>query len=313
MATTSPTRARRCVNGWLLVDKPEGLSSSAVVGKARWLTRAAKVGHGGTLDPLATGLLPLALGEATKTVSYVMEGLKRYRFTVRWGIATDTDDAEGRVIGEAAGRPDAASVEAALPAFVGDIRQTPPPYSAIKIEGRRAYALAREKKAVTLAPRPAFIKELCLLAMPDPDHATFEAVCGKGVYMRALARDLADALGTKGSITALRRLSAGPFSVDRAITLEQLAAIVADDALEGALLSVDAALAELPSLPLTASEAAHLRHGRPIAVLPLIARVASRDLRPDQVVYATDRGQPVALARIRGGELRPLRVLNMLG
>ncbi len=209
----------RALHGWLVIDKPLGLTSHSVVGQVRRRT-GAKAGHAGTLDPLATGVLPVALGEATKTVAYAMNGRKGYRFRIRWGIARSTDDGEGEIVGESSSRPGMAEIEAMLPRFTGVVAQLPPVYSAIKVGGRRAYALARAAAPPTLAPRPVDIAELRLIAMPDRDHAEFEAVVGKGTYIRALARDLAAALGTCGHIVVLRRLAVGPFTEAQAISLD---------------------------------------------------------------------------------------------
>ncbi|RMD92040.1 MAG: tRNA pseudouridine(55) synthase TruB, partial [Alphaproteobacteria bacterium] len=194
-------RKGRDISGWLVVDKPAGLTSTAVVNKVRWALQAQKAGHAGTLDPLATGVLAVALGEATKTVPYVTDALKCYRFTVRWGEATNTDDAEGEVIARSDRRPTAEEIEAALPAFRGEIMQVPPQFSAVKIDGERAYALAREGQTPELAARPLWVESLELVEQPDEDHAVFEMVCGKGGYVRAIARDLGEALGTHGHVT----------------------------------------------------------------------------------------------------------------
>ncbi len=226
------------IHGWLAIDKPEGLTSAQVVGRVRRITNAAKLGHGGTLDPLATGVLPIALGEATKTVAYVMDGAKTYRFTVRWGEKRDTDDTEGRVTAMSDVRPAAAAIRAALAAFTGEIAQVPPAYSALKIDGERAYKLARAEQEVRLAPRPVRIDSLALVSVDDADHATFQVDCGKGTYVRALARDLAAALGTLGAVSRLRRLRVGPFEEAGATTLETLEA----DGVEAHILPVDAGL-----------------------------------------------------------------------
>jgi tRNA pseudouridine55 synthase len=260
------------IHGWLVIDKPAGMTSSAVVGRVRRITDAAKAGHGGTLDPMATGVLPVALGEATKTVSCVVDGLKTYHFTVRWGEQRDTDDAEGAVIRQSEGRPTAAEIEAVLPRFSGDIEQVPPRYSAVKVGGQRAYALARAEQSVELAPRPARIERISLSDQPDADRAVFEVVSGKGVYMRALARDIALALGTTGHVAALRRLSVGPFSETAAILLDRLEALGHSGQLQECLLSVGAALADIPALSLTEAEARRLQHGQPIAALPVASR-----------------------------------------
>ncbi len=299
------------IHGWLAVDKPSGLSSSAVVGAVKKLTGAAKVGHGGTLDPLATGVLPIALGEATKMVAYAMDGTKVYRFTVRWGEARATDDAEGPVTATSPVRPGTDAITAALAAFVGDIAQVPPAFSAVKIEGERAYARARRDEAVTLAPRPVRIEDFRLIAVPDSDHAIFEVRSGKGAYMRSLARDLAVKLGTCGHIASLRRTRVGPFGEERAISLDKLASVGHSPGLAELLAPVETVLADIPAVALTEAEARRLKHGQPISVLPVAGRTPLTHIDQDAVVRAMAEGRLVALARIRGGEIRPVRVINL--
>lgn len=302
---------RRDVHGWLIVDKPAGLTSAAVVSRVRRATGAAKAGHGGTLDPLATGLLPLALGEATKTVSYVVDGKKTYRFTVRWGELRNTDDAEGEVIGTSDIRPDAAAITSVLPQFCGEISQVPPMFSAIKVGGERAYALARADRPVDLPARTVYVDRFTLIECSDEDHATFEVVSGKGVYMRALARDVARALGTLGHVVALRRLSVGPFGEQHAISLDKVEAIGHNSELQTYLLPVGLALAGIPALVLTEAEAKRLQHGRSISVLPVASRSPLTEVARDTVICAVTGGKPVALAQIKGGEIHPLRILNL--
>lgn len=299
------------INGWLIVDKPAGITSATVVNRARRATGAAKVGHGGTLDPLATGILPLAMGEATKTVGYVMDGRKIYRFTVRWGEQRNTDDAEGQVIATSALRPQRAEIEAVTGRFRGEIEQVPPTFSAIKVAGERAYALARADRPVELAARVVSVDRIDLVACPDVDHAVFEVDAGKGVYMRALARDLGAALGCLGHVVALRRLSVGPFGEAQAISLEMLEAVGHSEELQTYLLPVGSALAGIPALNLTEAEANSLQRGRPIAVLPVASRSPSSQVSKDAVVCAMARGRPVALAQVKGGEIHPLRILNV--
>lgn len=303
--------AKRPLHGWLVIDKPAGMTSAAVVGAVRRLTGAAKAGHGGTLDPLATGVLPIALGEATKTVSFILDGTKIYRFTIRWGESRDTDDADGEVTAVSGVRPDAAAIAAVLPAFQGEIEQVPPAFSAVKVAGRRAYQLARRDTALDLAPRRACIDRIALVAMPDADHAELEVASGKGVYMRALARDIAAALGTCGHVSALRRLRAGPFSDAEAITLDKLSGIGHSPAFEHVLLPLGQALAGIPALILTEVEAKRLQHGQPVAILPVASRSSLKHVDGKAVFCATAKGKPVALAEICGGELRPVRVLNL--
>ncbi len=292
------------LHGWLIIDKPYGLTSARAVAAVKRAT-GAKVGHAGTLDPLATGVLPLALGEATKTVRFVAAGRKRYRFRVRWGIATDTDDREGRVIGETAARPDPAAIAAALPSFTGIIVQQPPTYSAIKVAGRRAYALARAGKPPELAARPVEIAELRLLSMPDADHADFAATVSEGTYIRSLARDLGAALGTLGHIAELRRLSVGRFTESQAISLDSAVALGHSLAASEHLLPIETALDDIPALALSAEEADRLRHGQ--RVMP--RDVQSKAIAEGTVVGAWLERRVVALARIEDGGLRPLRII----
>ncbi len=304
-------RKGRPVHGWVVVDKPSGRTSTQVVGAVRRVFDAQKVGHGGTLDPLASGLLPIALGEATKTVAYVMDAEKAYRFTLRWGQATDTDDTEGEVVAESPHRPGRAEVEAVLPRFVGRIEQVPPLYSAIKVAGRRAYDLARAQEDFTLASRRVLVVRLALLEVVDADHAVFEAHCGKGAYMRALARDLGRALGTQAHIVALRRTRVGSFTEARAISLESLEPLRHSAAAFEHLLPVGAALDDIPALPLTDAEANRLRCGQPVSLLARANRERIRDLTKGAMVCAMSADTPVALARYEGGEIRPVRVLNL--
>jgi len=304
-------RRGRSIHGWLAVDKPAGMTSAAVVSAVRRATDAAKAGHGGTLDPLATGVLPIALGEATKTVAYVLDGDKVYQFTVRWGEARDTDDAEGEVVATSAVRPTEEDIRAVLPRFVGDIEQVPPIYSAVKVEGRRAYDLARANVAVALEPRIVRIDRLELIDMPDQDQAVFEARAGKGAYMRGLARDVATAVGTVGHIAALRRTAVGPFHEDQAISLELLDDLGHSAALAHHVLPVEAALADIPALALTEAEGRRLQHGQPVAALPVANRTPLTHASKGTVVCAMAQGKPIALAQIKGGEIRPVRVLNL--
>lgn len=296
------------IHGWLCIDKPVGMTSTEVVTLVRRITGAQKVGHGGTLDPLATGVLPIALGEATKTVPYVIEGQKHYRFTARFGEARTTDDAEGEVLATSDRRPTTAEIEAALPEFVGAIEQVPPRFAAIKVEGERAYDRARRGDVVDLAPRAVHVERFELVAHPDPDHATFEVACGRGTYVRALVRDLGERLGCLGHAVELRRLQVGSFQSDAAISLQTLERLVADDALPQALLPVSAALGNLPALPLTGPQADRLRSGQTIRVAP---QLASGEPGDAATVRAMAAGRMVALARLHGGELSPVRVFNL--
>ncbi|CAA7617130.1 tRNA pseudouridine(55) synthase TruB [Magnetospirillum sp. UT-4] len=296
------------IDGWLAVDKPVGIGSTTVVSILRRLTNAAKIGHGGTLDPLASGILPIALGEATKTVSYVMDGAKTYRVVVAWGEARSTEDREGEVIATSPVRPDRDAISAALPAFTGDILQVPPAFSAIKVAGERAYDLARAGAAVELAPRLVRIDRIALLAMPDADHAEFEVECGKGTYIRSLARDLAVALGTVGHVAALRRTACGPFDESSAISLDKLQELGQGPALRTHLLPIETALDDIPALALTEAEARRLMSGQALPLAGLAGREAPTP-PPGTNVRAMQGARLVALARIDGGTLRPVRVI----
>jgi tRNA pseudouridine55 synthase len=311
MVKVAERQRGRALNGWLVIDKPAGITSAAVVSRVRRATGAAKAGHGGTLDPLATGILPIAFGEATKTVNYVVNGRKNYRFTVKWGEQRNTDDAEGEVTTVSGTRPTAADIRSVLDRFHGEIEQVPPTFSAIKIGGERAYALARADRPVELSARQVRVDRIELVDCLDVDCAIFEVWAGKGVYMRALARDLGHALGTVGHVIALRRLVVGPFSEMQAISLDKLEELGHSDQLVDCLLPVGAALADIPALTLTDGEAKRLQRGQPIAVLPVASRSPLTDVSRDAVVCATARGKPVALAQIRGGEICPLRILNL--
>ena len=303
-------RRGKPIHGWIVIDKPKGLSSSAAVGRVRRLTGAAKVGHAGTLDPMATGVLPMALGEATKIVSYLMDGAKAYRFTVRWGERRDTDDAEGKVVETSVARPSREQILAVLGKFIGDIEQVPPVFSAIKIDGKRAYELARADQAPEMKPRTVHIEELKLLGVVDSDHAEFEAVSGKGAYMRGLARDLGAALGTFGHIAKLRRTAVGPFHENQAISLDKLESLGHSAPLSEHLLPVETVLDDIPALALTETEARRLRRGQAVPVLPVANRSPFKNIGQGDVVCAMAEGRLVALAKIKGGEIRPFRVMN---
>ena len=301
----------KAIHGWIIIDKPGGLSSNAVVGRVRRLTGAAKVGHAGTLDPMATGVLPMALGEATKIVSYLMDGAKAYRFTVRWGEQRNTDDAEGEVVATSDARPAKEQILVVLGNFRGDIEQVPPVFSAIKIEGKRAYALARADQAPEMKPRTIHIEDLKLLSVVDADHAEFEAVSGKGAYMRSLARDLGTALGTVGHIAQLRRIAVGPFDEKQAISLDKLESLRHSAPLSEYLLPVETVLDDIPALALTETEARKLSQGQAIPVLPVASRSPLKNIGQGDVVRVMAEGRLVALAKINGGEIRPFRVMNL--
>ena len=296
----------KAVSGWLILDKPAGMTSTQAVGAVRYLFDARKAGHAGTLDPLATGILPIALGEATKTVPYAVEGEKGYRFTVRWGVETDTDDAEGRTVSTSDLRPDPGAIEALLPQFTGEILQTPPAYSAIKIDGERAYDLARAGEVVELEARPVCIDLLTLVASPCADTAIFEARCGKGTYVRALARDMGRALGCLGHVISLRRTRVASFLEADAISMEVLRAAAEESEATALrlLLPVEAALSELAVLNVGQSDAARLLRGQAVLIRGRDAPTATGP------TYATCKGQLIAVGRIERGELHPLRVFN---
>ncbi|HEY1797087.1 MAG TPA: tRNA pseudouridine(55) synthase TruB [Stellaceae bacterium] len=297
------------MNGWLVIDKPEGITSNRAVMIVRRAT-GAKTGHAGTLDPFATGVLPIALGEATKTVRFASEGRKRYRFTVRWGIATDTEDREGSVVAETPARPARDEIVAVLPRFVGTIQQRPPAYSALKVEGRRAYALARAGKPPELAARPVEIATLDLVALPDPDHAEFAAEVGSGTYIRALARDLAEALGAHGHVTALRRTHVGRFTEAHAISLDSLALLGDSPPASEHLLPLEFVLDDIPALVLSADEVARLRHGQQVTPCDPHERAQLDRLDEGTIVGVRHDQLLIAVARIEKGCLRPVRVIN---
>lgn len=311
-------RSGQPVHGWLVLDKPEGMTSTQAVARVRRLFDAEKAGHGGTLDPLATGVLPIAFGEATKTVPYAVEGRKAYRFTVRWGEQTQTDDREGPVVATSPVRPDRAAILGALPEFLGAVTQIPPRFSAILIDGVRAYDLARDGEEVAMPARTVQIDQFVLVDLPDAEHGVFEVVCGKGTYMRALARDLALALGTVGHISALRRLAVGSFALERAYTLERLEAMAPEERPQ-ALLPLAAALHALPFVLLSEPEVIRLRQGQPALVLRRgildDVHAAPQTLQTEgglPLAVASYRNQVVALVRVDGATLHPLRVFPPL-
>jgi tRNA pseudouridine55 synthase len=305
-------RDKRDVHGWVVLDKPVGMTSTHAVSIIKRLTQAKRAGHAGTLDPLASGALPIALGEATKTVPFVMDGRKLYRFTVRWGEERDTDDAEGRVTETSETRPTPEAIRALLPSFTGTIQQVPPRFSAIKIEGERAYDLAREGEEVELAARPVEIARLELMETPDPDQTVFEAECGKGTYVRSLARDMGHQLGAFGHVSALRRVAVGPFGEETMISLEDLEALchraaAGEGSLADAILPVETALDDIPALAVGRTEAARLQRGQ-AAILR--GRDAPNFRGP---LYVTVAGQLLALAELDHGEIVPKRVFNLAG
>ncbi len=313
-------RKGEAISGWAVIDKPEGPTSTDVVNKVRRGLNAQKAGHAGTLDPLASGLLIVALGEATKTISYVMDAQKTYRFTARWGVSRSTDDREGPITQEAPGRPNAGAIEAALPAFTGPIQQVPPAFSAIKVDGERAYDLARAGEDVVLEPREVQVHSLSLVDCPDADHAVLEMVCGKGTYVRSLVRDLAKALGTCGHVYEIRRTAVGPFHIDTAIPLDQWQDLVHKGSALEHLAPVETALDDIPALAVTDMDASRLRNGQPVllrddAVLGQVKAISKQTdetgARVEPAVLCSLKGRPVAICRFHRGELKPARVFNL--
>jgi tRNA pseudouridine55 synthase len=296
---------KRDLHGWLVLDKPVGQTSTDAVTAIKRITRAKKVGHAGTLDPLASGILPIALGEATKTVSFVMDGRKIYRFTVRFGAETDTDDADGTVQRTSDARPSAEDIKAALPAFTGTIEQVPPRYSALKIEGERAYDLAREGATVDLAARPVEVHRLALVEIPDANHAVLEAECGKGTYVRALARDLGRMLSSFGHVSALRRTRVGPFDESQVISLPRLMELAEAGAIDTAFMPVAVGLAALPALKVSRAEADRLALGQSVLMRGRDAPVVA-----GMISVSTGEGL-VALAEMHEGALKPKRIFNL--
>lgn len=292
----------RAVSGWLIIDKPAGVTSTAVVNKVKWAFSAQKAGHAGTLDPDATGVLAVALGEATKTIPYITDALKCYRFRVVLGAATETDDASGKVIATSDTRPSDEQVETALGSFRGEIMQVPPQYSAVKVDGERAYDLAREGEVMDLAARPLWVERLVVLGRPDADHLDLEMVCGKGGYVRSIARDLGQALGCLGHVEWLRRTWSGPFDADQGVTLAVIDAEAKTEALDAHLLPLELGLQDLPEFTATPEGAARLRNGNPGQV------IGHADWGTEG--WASLDGQAVAVGHYRGGELHPSRVFN---
>ncbi|MDG6093811.1 tRNA pseudouridine(55) synthase TruB [Acetobacter sp. AN02] len=296
------------LDGWLVIDKPTGPTSTGVLAQVKRAFNASKAGHGGTLDPLATGLLPIAFGAATKTVPYVMDGTKIYRFTLRIGEARDSDDADGELTATSDVRPSDGQFHEALEAFRGNIMQVPPVFSALKVAGERAYDMARDGRPPELPPRPARVDRFELIERPDADHAIFEVESGKGVYMRSLARDIALACGTVGHIAALRRLRVGPFFESDAISLDKLLASAQETPASPELLRpVATALADIPALALTEDEAGSLRHGQALCLAGFTGRIPQTG--PDDVVRAMEGEEVLGLCRLEDGWLKPVRLL----
>ncbi|MBN8186920.1 MAG: tRNA pseudouridine(55) synthase TruB [Salipiger thiooxidans] len=291
----------RDISGWLIVDKPAGMTSTSVVNKVRWALAAKKAGHAGTLDPEATGVLAVALGEATKTVPFITDALKAYRFTVRLGQRTNTDDAEGEVIASSDARPSDDEIKEALHGFVGEIRQVPPQFSAVKIDGERAYKRARDGETMEIEARPLWVEELVLTGRPDADHVELEMTCGKGGYVRAIARDLGETLGCHGHVLKLRRIWSGPFDAEDGITVEQIDALAKTPELDARLLPLEIGLADLPELRCTPEGAVRLRNGNPGMVIP-------GDVEYGDEAWASLDGRAVAVGIFKAGELHPNRV-----
>jgi len=292
---------KRRVDGWLVVDKPAGITSSAVVNKVKWAFDAKKAGHAGTLDPEATGVLAIALGEATKTVPYITDALKAYSFVVRLGQATNTDDTEGEVIATSDQRPTDAEISAALAGFSGDIMQVPPKFSAVKVDGQRAYKLARDGEDVELAARPLWVEEIKVISRLDPDHVALEMTCGKGGYVRSIARDLGDALGCFGHVLKLRRIWSGPFDTSDGVSLELINELAKTPELDTYLLPIETGLTDLPELTCRPEAAARLRNGNP-------GMVVASDVEYGEEAWVSCNGEPIAIGVYRAGELHPTRV-----
>ncbi|MGV8950318.1 MAG: tRNA pseudouridine(55) synthase TruB [Cypionkella sp.] len=293
----------RAISGWLVVDKPAGITSTAVVNKVKWAMDAQKAGHAGTLDPAATGVLAIALGEATKTVPYITDALKCYRFMINLGSATTTDDAEGEVVATAPQRPSDAEIEAALAGFRGDIQQVPPQFSAVKVDGERAYDLAREGEAMILAARPLWVDRLDLISRPSADQVELEMVCGKGGYVRSIARDLGEVLGCLGHVAWLRREWSGPFTTADGISIDDIDRLAKTGELDAFLKPLELGLADLPELPCTPEGAARLKNGNPGMVL-------TSSVGYGDEAWASYQGHAVAVGIYKAGELHPSRVFN---
>lgn len=297
----------RPVSGWVVLDKPVGMTSTQAVSAVKHIFKAQKAGHAGTLDPLASGCLPIALGEATKAMPQVVDGDKAYRFTVTWGGESDTDDTEGRIVATSDKRPGREAIEAAMEDFVGEIEQTPPAFSAVKINGERAYDLARDGERVELASRLVRIDSFDLVDMPDADHAIFEIGCGKGTYVRSLARDLGRELGCYGHVSELRRLSVGPFAEEMLVPLSDLRDAEAEggaEACDAFLQPIEAALADLIGVPLHERDASRVLRGQAVLLRGAAAPV-------NGPAYATGGGQLLAIGEIEAGSFQPRRVFHL--
>ena len=311
-AAPAPKKQKRDIHGWLVLDKPVGMTSTHTVSVIKHLFAAKRVGHAGTLDPLASGCLPIALGEATKTVPFVVDSRKTYRFTVQWGEERDTDDAEGRAVATSDKRPDRAAIETLLGRFTGTVEQVPPRYSAVKLSGERAYDLARDGEMVELTPRQVTIHRLELVEIPDADHAVFTAECGKGTYVRSLARDLGRVLGVFGHVCALRRGRVGPFGEADMIPLEQVRSLchraaAGEGHFADTLLPIETALDDIPALAVSPADAARLQRGQAVLLRGRDASVIRG------IVQVASSGQLVAIAEVERGEIVPRRGFNLTG
>ncbi len=301
----------RPVSGWLILDKPLGMGSTQAVGKVKWLYQAQKAGHAGTLDPLATGVLPIALGEATKTVPFIMDEEKTYRFTAKWGASTTTDDGEGDIVTESDRRPSRDDIEAVLGQFTGEIEQVPPQFSAVKVDGERAYDIARDGDEVKLEARTITIHDLAIVDTPSTDETVFEAVTGKGAYVRALVRDMAKALGTEGHVSALRRTAVGPFRAEDAVSVEDLEEIETPEARDEALQPIAFALSGLPQAAIDGPQADRLRRGQAAVIAPPVAKgVRGEQAGAIENVLAVLHDDAVAICTLDGLKLQPGRVFN---
>ena len=297
------TRKGRDISGWLIIDKPAGITSTAVVNKAKWALQAKKAGHAGTLDPAATGILAVALGEATKTVPYITDATKCYVFTVTLGASTNTDDAEGEVLETSDLRPTDDQIKEALHSFVGEIMQVPPAFSAVKIDGQRAYKRARDGEAFEIAARPLWVEELVMVDRPDADHVTLEMTCGKGGYVRSIARDLGNKLNCLGHVQELRRIWSGPFDLDHAISFDTLENLARDPALDEHVEPLEIGLTDLPMVTCPAASVTKFRNGNPAMVFP-------GEVSYGEECWVSHEGKAIAVGQYRGSEVHPSRVFN---
>lgn len=294
-------RKGRDISGWLVIDKPAGITSTAVVNKVRWAFGAKKAGHAGTLDPEATGVLAVALGEATKTIPYITDALKAYEFTVTLGAATNTDDAEGEIIKSSDKRPTDDEIKGALSGFLGEIMQVPPKFSAVKIDGQRAYKLARDDEEFEIAARPLWVEELLMIDRPDADHVVLEMTCGKGGYVRSIARDLGEALGCFGHVHHLRRIWSGPFTAEEGMSLEKLEELAKQPELDNHLRPLEQGLADIAEVRCPPESLAKLRNGNPAVVI-------AHDVEYGEECWASFEGEAVAVGVFKAGEIHPARV-----